>query len=187
MSPHPILQVILGRRSVRKFDGKPVEREKILACIEASRLAPSAENIQPWRFVVLDDMESKNRFGEAAFSGIYRPTRWALGAPVLVVLLAELNLVAHKLGRLVQGTQYHLIDIGIAGEHFVLRAQSLGLGTCWIGWFNARKAHKVLKLPRKVRVCEILALGYPAPDYQPRRLKRKTLGEIVFFNEWGKK
>jgi nitroreductase len=185
MPRYPILQPVLDRRSVRKFDARPVEREKILACVEAARLAPSAENIQPWRFVVLDDPEAKNRFGEAAFSGIYRPTRWALGAPVLVALLAELNVITHKLGRWIQGTQYHLIDAGIAGTHFVLQAQSLGLGTCWVGWFHARKAHRVLELPPKVKVCEIIALGYPAPDFQPRRLKRKPLGEIVFFNRWG--
>jgi nitroreductase len=184
MPTYPILQAILDRRSVRKFDNRGVEREKVLACIEAARLAPSAENIQPWRFIVLVDPKAKDKFAEAAFSGIYRPTRWALNAPVLVVLSAELDVVAHKLGRWVQGTQYHLIDAGIAGEHFVLQAQSLGLGTCWIGWFNAKKARKALNLPRKVKVCEILALGYPAADYVPRRLKRKSLSEIVFFNGW---
>jgi nitroreductase len=184
MPDYPVLKPILDRRSVRKFDAKPVEREKILACVEAARLAPSAENIQPWRFVILDDPSDKNRFGEAAFSGIYKPTRWALNAPVLVVLLAELNVVAHGLGRWIQGTQYHLLDMGISGEHFVLQAQSLGLGTCWIGWFNARKAHQILKLPPKVRVCQLLAVGYPASGFKPRPPRRKPLGEIVFFNKW---
>jgi nitroreductase len=187
MSAYPVIQSILDRRSVRKFDPRAVEREKILACAEAARLGPSAENKQPCRFVVLDDPEAKNKFGEAAFSGIYRPTRWALGAPVLVVLLAELDVVAHRLGRWVQGTQYHMIDAGIAGEHFILQARSLGLGTCWIGWFSAGRAHRHLRLPRKVKVCQIITLGYPAADHEPRRLKRKPLGEIVFFNKWEKR
>ncbi|HEX9933826.1 MAG TPA: nitroreductase family protein [bacterium] len=184
MPQYRILKAVLDRRSVRKFDARSVEREKILACVEAARLAPSAENKQPWRFVVLEDAEARRQFAEAAFSGIYRPTRWALDAPVLVVLLAELNVVAHRLGRLIQGTQYYMIDVGIAGEHFVLQAQSLGLGTCWIGWFNARRAHRALKLPRKIKVCEILAVGYPASDLRPRQPKRKSLGDILFFNGW---
>lgn len=184
MPPYPIISSIVKRRSVRKFDSRPVEREKILACLEAVRLAPSAENKQPWRFVVLDDPAVKQAFGETAFSGIYRPTRWALNAPVLVVLLAELDIVAHRLGKWIQGTPFYLIDMGIAGEHFVLEAQSLGLGTCWIGWFHAKKAGKFLKVSRKYRVCGALALGYPGSRLKPRPLRRKTIGEIGFFNEW---
>ena len=182
-----LLKVIRERRSVRKFDPRPVERETILSCVEAARLAPSADNIQPWRFIVLDDPEVKETFGREVFSGIYRVTRWALKAPVIVVVLADLNFLVHRVARVVQDIPYYLLDIGIAGEHFVLQAQEVGLGTCWIGWFHPKKAQQFFKLPRSVRVCELMAVGYPSSGWKPNPQKRKPMEEIVFFNEWGRR
>ena len=175
-------RLVRTRRSVRRFLDRPVEREKLLACAEAARLAPSAENVEPWRFVILDDPELKRRFAEAAFSGIYRPTRWAARAPVLVAILARPDIFANRIGKQIQGTNYYLIDIGIAGEHFVLQAHELGLGTCWIGWFHEKKARKALGLSRKYKVVSLLAVGYPEPR-EPKPKKRRALEEIVFFND----
>lgn len=181
----PILKVIRERRSVRKFDTRPVERDKIITCIEAARIAPSADHTQPWRFIILDDPAMKEKFGREVFSGAYRFTRWAVEAPVIVVILADLHFLVHRVAKAVQRIPYYLLDIGIAGEHFVLQAQELGLGTCWIGWFNVKKAGKFLKIPRGVRVCELMAVGYPSPGWKPSHKKRKPLEEIVFFNNWG--
>ena len=181
-----ILKVIRNRRSVRSFDSRPVEREKILTCIEAARIAPSADHMQPWRFIVMDNPEKKQAFEKEVFGGIYRVTRWAMQAPVLIVLCANLNFVVHQIAKELQTIPYYLLDIGIAGEHFVLQAQQLGLGTCWIGWFNVRRAQKLLGLPRGVRICELMAVGYPAPDWRPSPKNRKPMEEIAFFNEWGK-
>jgi nitroreductase len=186
-SKSKILNVIQNRRSVRKFNSRPVERDTILTCIEAARLAPSADNVQPWRFIVLDDPEIKRDFEEKVFSGIYRITKWAMKAPVLIILCADLNFVVHQVAEALQTIPYYLLDMGIAGEHFVLQAQELGLGTCWIGWFNVRKAKKILNLPRNVRICELMAVGYPSKDWSPKPKKRKAIEEIVFFNGWGKK
>jgi len=186
MASYPIIQSIQDRRSVRKYDSRPVERDKISACIEAARFSPSAENVQPWRFVVLDDPDVKRAFGEKAFSGIYRHTRWALEAPVLVVLLSELNVVAHRIGRWIQGIPFYLLDMGIAGEHFVLQARELGLGTCWIGWFDVKKTEKFLKVPKHVKACGILALGYPQPRFRARPIRRKPLDEIAHWNGWNR-
>ncbi|HPM60662.1 MAG TPA: nitroreductase family protein, partial [bacterium] len=102
-------QVILARRSVRRFDGRPVERELLRSCVDAARLAPSAENVQPWRFLVVDDPTLKARLAEGAFSGIYRVTSWAERAPVLVVLFAELDILANRLGKRVTGIDYYLL------------------------------------------------------------------------------
>ena len=183
VQPHPdILPVIRERRSVRRFDPRPVEREKILACVEAARLAPSAENAQPCRFVILDDQEIKKAFCEAAFSGVYHSTRWVLKAPTVAAIVIERKFVAGRLGPWIQGTPYHFIDVGIAGEHFVLQAKALGLGTCWIGWFDARKARKFLNLPRSIQVAQLIALGYPLAGLKERPLRRKPLEEIVGWN-----
>jgi nitroreductase len=180
--PIEILGVIRERHSVRRFDPRPVEREKILACVEAARLAPSAENAQPCRFVIMDDPGMKKAFGEEVFSGVYRATRWAIEAPAIAAVTVEKKLIAGHLGPLIQGTPYYFIDVGIAGEHFVLQAKSLGLGTCWIGWFNARKARKFLHFPRSIQVAQLIAVGYPAAGLKERPLRRKTLEEIVEWN-----
>jgi nitroreductase len=174
-------EIIQQRRSIRRYLSRPVEREKIIACLEAARLAPSAENAQPWRFLVIDDPELKARVSEKAFSGIYSPCRFGSQAPVLVLLLARLDFLANRLGKLIQGTQFYLLDLGIAGEHFVLKAEELGLGTCWIGWFNARAVRKFLKIPRKYRLVAMLSVGYP--EKRPsREQQRKPLEEIAWFN-----
>lgn len=160
---------------------RPVEREKILTCIEAARLAPSAENVQPWRFIVVDDPELKEGFGKAAFSGIYSPSRFASKAPVIIVVLARKDILANVIGKQIQGTAWHLIDIGIAGEHMVLQAQELGLGTCWIGWFNAKKVRTFLHIPPRYKVVVLITMGYYAERSLPAQ-KRKPLEKIVSFN-----
>jgi nitroreductase len=175
-----LMEVIMKRRSIRRFISRPVERELIEQCLEAARLAPSAENSQPWRFVVIDEPKLKRKVADAAFSGLYTVCRWAKEAPVLVVAIAKLDIIANRIGSLIQGTQYYLLDMGIAGEHFVLKAAELGLGTCWIGWFNSRRLRRILKLPRKFRIAYLIAVGYPAES--PSARPRKTLDEIRFYN-----
>lgn len=174
-------EIIRHRRSIRRYTGQPVEREKILACLEAARLAPSAENSQPWRFLIIDDPELKQQVAARAFSGIYSACRFAAQAPVLVLLLARLDFLANRLGRMIQGTQFYLLDLGIAGEHFILKAEELGLSTCWIGWFNIRAIRKFLQIPRKYRPVAIISLGYAASRPAGDHL-RKKLEEIAWFN-----
>lgn len=178
----PLQQLILQRRSIRRFLDKPVEREKILACIEAARLAPSAENVQPWRFLIIDEPELREKLSKGVFSGIYSISKFASKAPVLILILAKLDVIANRIGKQIQGIHFYLIDIGIAGEHFVLQAEELGLGSCWIGWFNARKTRKILKIPRKYKIVSLLALGYF--DKRPvKEKKRKPLEKIAWFNK----
>lgn len=181
----PLQKLIQNRRSTRSFLDKPVEREKVLACIEAARLAPSAENVQPWRFVVVDDPQLKAELGKAAFSGIYTPSRFAARAPVLIAVLGKKDLLANVIGKQIQGTSWYLIDIGIAGEHIVLQAQELGLGTCWIGWFNAKKVRTFLEIPSRYKVVILIAMGYYS-EQAPTAKKRKALEDIVSFNGFKK-
>jgi nitroreductase len=177
----PFQKIVRSRRSIRRFLPDAVEKEKILACLDAARLAPSAHNAQPWRFVVVDDPSIREILARGAFSGLYAMTKFAVQAPVLVVILAKPDLVAHRMGGTLLGTRFHLVDIGIAGEHFVLQAEELGLATCWIGWFNARKTRKILKIPSSYKIGAILAVGY-AVSRPPAETKRKGLEEIAWFN-----
>lgn len=170
------------RRSIRRFLDKPVEREDIMKCIESARLAPSAENAQPWRFLIVDDPDLKARFAREVFSGIYSVTKFAAKAPVLILVLARLQVLTHRIGKQIQNIQFHLLDIGIAGEHLVLQAQDMGLGTCWLGWFNVRRARKFFRIPQKYKIVAMLALGYyDSPPSRQRR--RKSFEEIAWFNK----
>ena len=180
----PFQELVKKRRSVRRYLDKPVEREEILACLEAARLAPSAENVQPWRFLVVDDPAVKDRFAAEVFTGIYSMSRFAGRAPVLILVLGRLDLVANRLGRRIQGVPFYLIDIGIAGEHLVLQAEELGLGACWIGWFNIRRARKFFRIPRRYKIVCLLSLGHPETRPQSEK-KRKSLQEIAWFNGVG--
>jgi nitroreductase len=159
-----------------------VEREKILTCIEAARRAPSANNVQPWRFLIIDDPELKAKFAKEAFSGIYFISKFAEKAPVIIIILARLDIIANRLGRQIQDIQFYLIDIGIAGEHIVLQAEELGLGTCWIAWFNARKTRKFFNIPRKYKIVSLMAMGYYERKPSAEK-KRKKLEEIAWFNK----
>lgn len=175
-------KAIASRRSVRKYADKPVEREKINACLEAARLAPSACNSQPWHYVVLDDPKIKDAFCKEAFSGVYSMTKWAEKAPVIIAVVSDAGNFTSRIGNFFRRTEFYLVDQGISGEHLALRAHDLGLGTCWIGWLNSDKAAKFLKLPKGKKVEHLFALGYPAEEPQAR--PRKSLQEIVSYNEY---
>jgi nitroreductase len=179
------LELVRSRRSVRRYESKPVEREKIKACLEAAWLSPSASNVQPWRFLVVDDVDLKDSLCAGAFSGIYSVSKFASEAPVIVVILALPNFVTNRLGSQVQGNQFYLLDIGIAGEHFVLQAESLGLGTCWVGWFNKRRVRKTLGIPKRYKIVAMLSLGYVGKK-PGRERKLKNFEEIFWFNKVGR-
>jgi len=175
-------KIIGGRRSIRRFLPTPVEPEKLRACLEAARIAPSAHNVQPWRFIVVDDPALKERLAAAAFSGFYSGSKFAAQAPVILVLLAKPGRAAVRLGARIQGVPFYLIDMGIAGEHIALQAQELGLATCWMGWFSYRRARKALGIPREFKLVAMMPLGYAAS--RPRREPpRRSYDEVVAFNK----
>jgi nitroreductase len=176
----PFQQLVRGRRSVRRYLDRPVEREKVLACLEAARLAPSAENVQPWRFLVIDDPDIRERFAAAAFSGIYKFSRFAAKAPVIILILARPDLLANRVGKHLRKVTFYLVDVGIAGGQLSLQAEELGLGTCWIGWFNGRNTRKFFRIPRRYKIVCLMTLGYY--EKKPREKPRKSLTEIIWFN-----
>jgi nitroreductase len=155
------LDLVKKRRSCRSYSAKPVLREKIERCLEAARLAPSACNSQPWRFISVVDTRLKESLAQHAFAGLYAMNRFAKEAPVLIVVIRERSKYAARLGGTLRGLDYSLIDLGIAVEHLVLQAAELGLGTCWLGWFDERAVKRVLGLERSFKIDVIISLGYP--------------------------
>ena len=176
-----LFEGLFSRRSIRKYKPLPVEREKLLLCLEAARLAPSACNAQPYRFITVDEPALKENICDAAFSGIYSACKFARGAPALALVVSERGKLSAWLGNRVQSTDFRLVDIGIAAEHFVLAAAEQGLGTCWLGWFNAKAAARALGLGSGRRVEIILSVGYPDEDPAPR--ERKSMEEFSGLNE----
>ena len=179
-----LLDLIKHRKSVRNFLDRPVEREKILMCLEAARLAPSACDSQPWKFIVIDDGQLNDKLCEAAFSGIYSINSFCKTAPVIVAVISEKSKFSARIGGMFRGTKYYLIDIGITCEHFVLQAEELGLGTCWIGWFNEKAVKTVLKIPQRKKIDILIALGYYDRKNLGSEHGREPIDKIASFNTY---
>ncbi|MBA7601927.1 MAG: nitroreductase [Candidatus Cloacimonadota bacterium] len=167
-----VFEAIKERRSVRAYDDKPVEKEKLNKIFEAARLAPSAANYQEWRFVVVTEKSKGKALMTAANNQSF-----VAEAPVVIACCAETD--EHKMRC---GEQCYPIDVAIAIDHITLAAVALGLGTCWIGSFYPDKVREILNIPKTIKVVELLTLGYPADS--PRPKNRKTIEEIVHYEEW---
>ncbi|HOX23395.1 MAG TPA: nitroreductase family protein [Elusimicrobiales bacterium] len=165
------METIAARRSVRKYEPRPVEKEKLAICVEAARLAPSACNSQPWKYITVSDPAALAALKETAFTGVYAPTAFAKQAPVLVAVVSENAGLPAWLGGKFRSLPFYLVDIGISVQNFVLAAQSQCLGTCIIGWFDEVKAAKALGVPSGRKVELLISVGYPAenPPARPRK------------------
>jgi len=166
-------ELVKKRYSCRKYQSRKVEREKIEQCIEAARLAPSACNSQPWKFIAMDEPEKLSAVSEAAVKGLYGAPRLMAKAPALIVVRAEKGTFISKMGAMVRDTSFYLIDIGIACEHLVLQAAELGLGTCYIGWFNEKQVKKELGLGKSDILPLVITMGYPDEEHRNRDRTRK--------------
>ncbi|MBQ3251021.1 MAG: nitroreductase family protein [Bacteroidales bacterium] len=173
-------ELVQKRQSDRKYAPKPVAREHILKCLEAARMAPSACNSQPWKFVVVDDRVKLIQISDAAIG--LGMNKFTVQVPVLVAVVQEnMNLEA-KAGAVVKNKDYSMMDLGMAVENFCLQAAELGLGTCIMGWFDEKKVKEVLGVPRGRRVQLLIALGHP--DAPTRSKVRKPLEEMSSWNEY---
>ncbi|MBP3563917.1 MAG: nitroreductase family protein [Bacteroidales bacterium] len=173
-------ELIQKRQSDRRYAPKPVAREHILKCLEAARLAPSACNSQPWKFIVVDDRAKLAELSEAAIG--LGMNKFTVQVPVMVAVVQEKMNLEAKAGALVKDKDYSLMDLGMAVEHFCLQAAELGLGTCIMGWFDEKRVRKALGVPRGRRVQLLLTLGYP--DSPTRAKVRKPLEEISSWNTY---
>jgi len=177
-------ELIHERQSVRKYRDKPVEKEKIDKLIEAVHVAPSACNSQPWKLVIVDEPELKNKVANATFNKAISFNKFAVEAPVIAVLVIEKAKPIAQIGGLIKNQEYPEYDIGIAAAHFCLQAAELGLGTCMMGWFDEKKIQQLLNIPKKRKIGLVITLGYPTEDYKQRKKNRKPLDEICGFNAY---
>jgi nitroreductase len=177
------LDMVITRQSTRAYDTREVDTEKVERCLEAARLAPSACNAQPWKFIVVNDPAIKNALADATQDRILPLNHFTKQAPVHVVIVREKANLTSSIGQVVKDKEFPMMDIGIAAVHFCLQALEEGLGTCIIGWFNEKKVRKLLSIPTNKRVELIITLGYPASE-EIRPKKRKLKEEVVTYNKY---
>jgi len=186
-----LLEAISKRRSIRKFKPDPVEDEKLELILEAGRQAPSWANTQCWRFVVVQDVDVRNRLADTGFgvgsTMANRATEAMRTAPVTIVVCAELGKAGcgYREPRepVTDKGDWFMFDAALAMQSMVLAATALGLGTVYIGAFDSVAAEKVLGVPEGYKVVSMTPLGYPDEDPKPR--PRKELSEIVFHERFG--
>jgi nitroreductase len=177
-----ILDLIISRQSDRKYDIKPVEKEKLERIVEVGRMAPSACNAQPWKFVVVTDNQLIVRIAEAASARLIGMNGFVAQAPVILVIIREQPNMSSKVGGTIKNKDYSLIDIGIAAENICLQAKAEDIGSCIIGWFDERQLKKLLSIPKPKRVELIITLGYSLS--QPKEKKRKPAKQTVSYNKY---
>jgi nitroreductase len=163
------IEAIMTRRSIRKYKPEPIPEEELKKILETARIAPSAGNKQPWRFIVVRDEEKRRKLGE-----ISRDQTWISDAGVIIVALAMDPNDPEVYERWAER------DVMTAIEHMVLAAWDLGYGTCWIGAFNEDRVKELLEVPKKMSVISLLPVGIP--DINPKDRGRKDFQEI-FYNE----
>ncbi len=171
------------RFSARKYRSAPVEREKILRCVEAARLAPSACNSQPWHFVIVDKVEETAALAEKTTLPLSRLNQFTKGAPVIIAVVAEKPELSARIGGMIKNKPYYLLDIGMAAEHFCLQAAEEGLGTCMLGWFNEKAVKKYLSVPPARSIPLLITLGYPENPSPPEKV-RTSLDAMYSFGKY---
>jgi len=168
-----VYEAIRTRKSVRSYLDKAVEPEKLERVLEAGRLAPSGNNRQEWRFVVVTDPAVRRRLADDAAG-----QRFVGEAPVVIAACAETDRRNMRCG--IPG---YLLDVAIAIDHITLAAAAEGLGTCWIGSFDPQKTREILGIPSEMEVVELLPLGYPR-DPAPVEKSRLPMDTIVHRERW---
>lgn len=205
-----VSEAINKRRSIRKFKSDTIPEEKIRQLLESARLAPSGTNTQPWRFVVVKDDNTKKKLQEAAHN-----QRHIRRAPVIIVCCADLKAFREfpeRVDELIESGAFtertrdvfvpylkkgmasvkkeELIiaaaaNVSIAVEHIVLQAVEIGLGTCWVRWYDDNKIKEILGIPDFVEVMALLPVG--VPDENPEQRPRLSINKIAYREKYGER
>jgi len=168
-----VLDAIRTRKSVRNYLNQTVEEDKLLAILEAGRLAPSASNRQEWRFIIVRNQEVKKKLAKAATNQSF-----VAEASIVIVACAETDEHVMRCGQMC-----YPIDVAIALDHMTLAAVELGLGTCWIGAFYENEVKQILGIPAEIKVVALMPLGYPIDSSTTNKI-RLSLNQIVKFDHW---
>lgn len=166
-----VFEAMTKRYSCRAYESRAIEAEKLEKVLNSARIAPSAKNLQDWRFVVVTEPSIKAKLVEAANGQAF-----IAEAPAVIIACSNSDYVMSC------GQPIGPIDISIALEHIALAATAEGLATCWIGSFSPAKVRQVVSIPEDIEVIELMPIGYPAD--KAREANRLGLGKIVCHEKW---
>ena len=182
------LELARGRRSIRRYTEEAIDEERLARILEAAHLAPSGNNSQPWRFIIVRDQGVKEQLWAVAGK-----QSWIVEAPVTIAVVADIaaKLPPHSVGEphsaddpKLQGVLLKTVrDATIAADHLVMAAEDEGLGSCWIALFEQDEIRPVLGVPASCFVTALITLGVPAE--KPEASDRHSLRELVFENRYG--
>jgi len=163
------LQVINGRRVQRAFDPRPVALDALEKIVDAGRHAMSARNLQPWRFIVVQDRTRLKDIGALCTTG-----KFVADAPAAVVVLKD-----------VANARWADVDCAQAVQNMANAAWALGLGTCWVGNFDAAKIGAMLDVPQDWGIFTVLPFGYADAKNPPQPRTLKPREQQVFYERHG--
>ena len=183
------LEVIKTRYSVRDFSQKEIPEKILKEILEAGRLAPSCQNRQCWRYIVVKNKDIKKQL--ALKSGFIGKVNFFIkNAPVIIVAVAN-----PKDSCRLNEQDYYLVDIGISFQQMMLTAWNFSIGSCWLAAFSEKKVKQILKIPEKYRVVALSPFGYPKEKKSlysnlvsafAKSKKRLPLEKIIHYNKWQK-
>lgn len=171
-----VSKAIESRRSVRKYLSTPVSKEDLDTILNAALMAPSGNNAQPWKFLIIDSEEDKALLKE---KNIFKQD-FVLTAPTLILCLSDPDCFpAEKFEAALDdnNTLRAVRDLSLASQNMVLQATELGLGTCYIGWMDKPGIKKLFNIPKRFVAPYVITLGYPADEAHAAR--KKTIEEIL--------
>ena len=168
-----LLNIIKLRKSERNFSNKKIDRALLREIIEAGRLAPSACNNQPWRFIIIDEPDILQKLHKAY------PRNWFATAQCVIVICGNKD---EAWIRALDGKNHCDIDISIAVTHITLMATYKGLGTCWVCNFNPGIVRETLQLPENIEPMVLLPIGYTAEEIINKEKERKSDKDIISYN-----
>ena len=154
------LELAKARYSVRSFADQPIEDEKLDLILEAGRVAPTACNNQPQKIYIAKSEDARKKLASVC--------RCTFDAPVILIICYDR--ARDWKNTLQPGYESGETDAAIVCTHMMLEAAELGIGSCWVGYFNADQVSKILELPENVTVCALLPIGYPAVNAKPAPL-----------------
>jgi nitroreductase len=167
-----IIDFLIRRRSIRKFQNKPVDMNLIKELISVANHSPNSNNREPWKFIIITDESIKKEL-----STLHKGASHIAYAPIGIAVVAEPDL----------SPETWMIDTANATLYFVLAAYSVGLGVGWIAAYENRKAKELLGIPEGKILMTLLSVGYPDPEYQPKPKEVKKPEDVMFTNKWGLK
>jgi nitroreductase len=171
-SENPVIDALLKRRSIRRYNPEPVDKSDIRLMLKAGMYAPSARNEQPWHFIVIDDRGLLDRIREA-----HPYASMLSGAALAILVCGDENLELSK--------GYWPVDCSAATQNILLAAHALGLGAVWLGVYPRQERQSsirgIIDLPDHVHPFSLISVGHPAEDKSmPDRFKE----ERIRWNEW---